>query len=753
MSKCHVAELQELWAAILTDAARKFPTLESEFCKDLARLQRAVANRGIRVFLEDLVSIGKHFDRCLSCGLYKLSGLPLTKRYSNTVVIPKFLRGLYLQIFHSSGQLKEDCNVEAVQFVRQLTLAFKKGKLRCTAENNEKEVVEFYAVDSALPEPEGFWGGVVESVHDRGPGQDGSRVCTRERPLRGQDPLFRQPVNGSEGGTDGSRPALQGAGQGNSVRSQDPTEVLASSTAETPKGEVRGENLGGRGLIYEGFSKSALYQGRVSTLDPQKRIELSRLLATLDFVSGVVTATLGPYDPSIWRFRHGPGAVSEYRGPANKYCWTNWADTLESEYPIADYGFHSFSSWADRVHTRTVPSSKELCSRMVCVPKTYSKPRLIAAEPSANQWCQQNMWHYFCNRTQDTWIGRFIRFRDQSRNQDLCTIGSRDGTLATVDLSAASDRVTCHIVGQMFRKNPRLLNCLRASRTQRVEQTVTKRVPSEIRLRKFSTMGNACTFPVESLIFLSIAISCVLTKRGLRCTMGNIKALSREVAVFGDDLIIPVDCRELLVEALEVLDFKVNVAKSYWTGRFRESCGIDAFRGHDVTPAYWRTFNDGKPESLASTVETRNNFYKKSLYTAADRLASTIRKDIPYVHTGSGAFGLKSATSLDYSGFKTRWNPALQRTEVFVATLIARQEKTAIEDDSALLQYFTEDPEPFTKWSSGIPQRPLVKIRQRWVALSDLNTPCAKTQTERELGICQLRLMEPAEVPSTPFQA
>jgi len=241
-------------------------------------------------------------------------------------------------------------------------------------------------------------------------------------------------------------------------------------------------------------------------------------------------------------------------------------------------------------------------------------------------------------------------------------------------------------------------------------------------------MGNACTFPVESLIFLSIAIASVLAARRLRFTMRNIKLLIGEVAVFGDDLIVPVDSRELLIEALEVLDFKVNVAKSFWTGRFRESCGRDAFRGYDVTPAYWRTFNDGKPEALASTVDTRNNFYKKSLYPAADRLASTIRKDIPYVHMGSGVFGLQSSVPADYSGFRTRWSRQLQRTEIFVATLIAKQERIPIENDSALLQYFTEEPDPLTMWKSGTPQRPLVKIRQRWVALSDLCTPCAESK-------------------------
>jgi hypothetical protein len=253
---------------------------------------------------------------------------------------------------------------------------------------------------------------------------------------------------------------------------------------------------------------------------------------------------------------------------------------------------------------------------------------------------------------------------------------------------------------------------------------ITDKVPSEIRLRKFVTMGNACTFPVESLIFLSIAIATVLTHRGLRGTPKQIRQLAGQVAVFGDDIVIPTDCRELFVEALEILDFKVNAHKSYWSGNFRESCGVDAFRGVNVTPAYWRTFNDGKPEALASTVESANNFKKKFLLSAADRLASTTPRVIPVVHMRSGVFGLKSFAGPDTRGFKHRVNQALQRDEVLVASLIGKQNRLPIEDDSALLQYFTEDPDPFTKWSSGIPQRPRTLIRPRWVALSDLQAPC-----------------------------
>ena len=761
MSNRHVKELLNLWTGILADACHAFPTLRDEFERDLARLQRAVVHRGIRVLLEDLPAIGKHFDRCLSCGLYKLSQLPLAGRYANTVQIPKFLRGLYLEVFHSSGQLKEDCNVEAVFFVRQLTLAFKKGKLRCSAEADEKEVVEFFAVDSGLPEPEKFWESERSRTDDHPSGtqevssetrcvRDGcGHGCEVNSSTTGRLPHRVDvesecsviPSTVREGTVHANVQGLRrratrlALGTDDELHGRSSTPELGSPVDESKDSSPKlpGQTVGARRITYEGFSTSPLYQGRVNrTLSPQKRERLSFLLARLDFVSNLVTTTLGPYSPSEWRFRHGPGAVSEYRGPTNKYCWTNWSDNLESEYPIADYGFHNLSSWADRIHSGPDISSEELCSRLLCVPKTYSKPRIIAAEPSANQWCQQNIRHYFDERAASSWINDFVRFHDQSLNQSLCVVGSRDGTLATIDLSAASDRVTCHAVGQMFRANPKLLNCLAASRTQSVSQSVTQKVPGVIRLRKFSTMGNACTFPVESLIFLSAALAATLVSRGIRSNRESYREitsnLAGQVAVYGDDIIVPVDSRELLIEALEILDFKVNANKSYWSGNFRESCGVDAFQGTRVTPAYWRTFNDGKPESLASTVASRNNFHRLFLLHAASRLASTIRKDIPTVSMGSGVFGLKSFAGPDLRGFKLRGNEDLQRTEVLVASLIGKQTRTPIENDSALLQFFTEDPDPFTKWESGVPQRPEKKIRLRWVALSDLAARCSEAK-------------------------
>jgi hypothetical protein len=642
VSKRHVRDMMHVFEGLIEDASDTYPTLVGDFIRDKVRLRNFVDSRGIHAICVDMVAAGKHLDRCLDQGEYKLSGLPLTRRFSNRVVIPKFLRGLYLLVFDEAGTLKEDYDVQAIFFLRQILYLGRKASLACSDDAVQKEVKDFIVVDSSLPEPDGFWAEERPSTRD---------VCA----------------------------------------------------------------------TYTGFRCSELYVKRAEAEeDPSKREELLTFLMNLDKISRYITSSLGIYDPSEWRFRHGPGATSERGGRfSNKYCWRNWSPTLENVFPIADYGFHNYSSWAGSVDGRAIGSS-DPASRLISVWKTFAKPRLIAAEPSEHQWCQQNIWHYFRTRVAESWIGDCILFQDQSRNQELCRIGSRDGSYATVDLSAASDRVTCHCVGQYFAANPPLVLSLHSTRTRFLNQEICKDADRMIRLRKFSTMGSACTFPVQSLIFLGICLASIATKRRVKVEPTNVRFLAREVAVFGDDLIVPIDSRELLFGALELLHFKVNSSKSYWTGRFRESCGVDAMGGVDVTPSYWRSPYGNKPESTASYVETYNNFKKKFLVRTCHRLATAVPEgSVPQVTFDSGVCGMKSFARPDKPKL-IRWNPDLQRSEARISSFITKQQRVPLTDDSALLQYFTEAPSPFHVWKGGVGQRPRLLRRSRWVPLTDL---------------------------------
>lgn len=641
MSKCHVGELSEVYEALFKDAAYAFPALSAEFERDLNRLRVLVGSRGLRVYLEYLPAVGKHFDRCLSVGQYDPPGLPLTKRRSGGELAPKFLGRLFLLVFHENGSLREDCNVEAIFFIRQILFAAKKAVHPCSHAKIEDAVVDLYMTDAELPEPEQFW--------------------NAESPLELSQPH-----------------------------------------------------------PYLGFGKSRLMKARVDSLPQETRGDASIFLVNLDKVSRLITTTLGSYDPSEWRFKHGPGAIAERTGPSNKYCWENWSEVLDSEYPIADYGYHSYSSWAGVLGSESNVGSNIPMSRLVAVPKSFSGPRLIACEPSEHQWCQQSLWHYFRVRTERSWLSGFVQFQDQTLNQSLCSKGSVDGSLATVDLSSASDRVTPQFVGEFFRSQDRLLRCLRATRTRFLVQNMTSKVDSVLALRKFSTMGSACTFPVQTLIFLGIAIASVLTKRKNAVTLENVRALMGEVAVFGDDIVIPTDCRELFVSALEMSYFKVNTSKSYWTGKFRESCGVDAFGGVTITPAYWRAAYDCDPESLAMTIEVSNNFYKRFLLNTSKRIASALPNGVPQVTMASGVSGCFTRTEPQNHSLRVRWNEGLQREEIEVLSLIAKQDRSPTNDDSAIFQYFTESPEPTSKWVHGIPQRPKLRKKRRWVSHNDV---------------------------------
>jgi len=612
MPKSHVEELMKVWLCLLKDATVAFPALRDEFDKDIVRLTSTVRQRGIGVFLTDLPAICKHLDGCLARGEYSASGLPLTKMVSKAIQIPKFLRGMYLLIFDSTGCLKGDADHEAVFFLRQILNFGKKVSLQCPQGAVVSEVADFASVDRALP------------------------------------PLYKEYWQAS---------TITDAERAYATRSfRVAYASLYQNGGEVPR-TIRGHDM--------------------------------TLLGIVDAVSAILTSTLGSYDPSEWKCKHGPGAVSDVKGPTNKYCWTNWSPKLDSVFPIADYGFHSWQSWA---RNSDLPVAEdEPYSRLIAVRKTFSKPRLIAAEPREHQWCQQNCWDYFCNRVGQTWISRFISFRDQSLNQQLCLKGSLDGSLLTMDLSSASDRLTPGVVGAFFRHNPCLVDALRATRTRFLRQDICEDIPSEIELRKFSTMGSAVTFPVQSLVFLGLSISAALFSAGQAPTVENIKSLEGRVAVFGDDIIAPVECRQVLQSLLEGLSFKVNTAKTYSEGNFRESCGVDAFRGECVTPIYWKGELGTNSNAIASTVECANNFYSKFLLHTRAYVASTVRRDIPYVSARSSVPGLQSrvAFALD---LPMRYNHNLQREEVRHAACCSSSRRTVTEDDTSLFQFFTEEP-------------------------------------------------------------
>jgi hypothetical protein len=227
-------------------------------------------------------------------------------------------------------------------------------------------------------------------------------------------------------------------------------------------------------------------------------------------------------------------------------------------------------------------------------------------------------------------------------------------------------------------------------------------------------MGSSVTFPVQSLLFLACALSSVLTARRLRPTLSNIQRLEGEVSVFGDDIIVPTDCRDVMFSALELLKFKVNSNKTFTGSFFRESCGVDAFAGVDVTPAYLRVAEPRGAEHLVGQAAVHNNFYSKWLMHTAAFLAWTVRGKVSTVPSRSAIVGLHSRV-FDPRVLIKRYNDKIQVCETLVHVIHSRVPRTKTNDDSAIHQFFTERPSPFTNWEHGFSQRPSCRMTRRWV--------------------------------------
>jgi hypothetical protein len=317
-----------------------------------------------------------------------------------------------------------------------------------------------------------------------------------------------------------------------------------------------------------------------------------------------------------------------------------------------------------------------------------------------------------------------VDFRSQEVNRNLALAASLDGSFATIDLSSASDRVSCWVVERMFRRNPSVLLALHASRTRWIQNRIDKKSPQYHKLRKFSSQGSACTFPVESIIFAIIAIGAVLFKRGVPITEENIRLLSREVRVFGDDIVIATDAAELNLEILDWLGNKPNLAKSYLTGLFRESCGMDAYAGKEVTPVYvTSTPDESRPESIISSVDVHNNLYSRGYYNIARYVKSTVLQRRRYlfleVAVGSGTFGWWSDEHYNFLPGKTRFNSFTQKMEAQLDVPKSVSKRDPAKGSGQVLQYFTEaafsNQEFILGERIGIPVRSSHKIVRQWV--------------------------------------
>jgi len=416
--------------------------------------------------------------------------------------------------------------------------------------------------------------------------------------------------------------------------------------------------------------------------------------------------------------RHGPGAVAErLRGNA-KYDLSVWPERLDAVFPYTEFGvpglrYHYLS---DRVQFPR--EDEEMPSRVILVPKTQKTPRVIAAEPAALQYMQGGISAILVDllESKDSLVCGMVGFADQTVNQEMAREGSREGVLATLDMSEASDRVSAAQALALFRDFPWIRRALNATRST-CAQTPDGEV---IRLRKFASMGSALCFPIEAMVFLTavfVGIERELVRRGARqrLTASSVRALRGSVRVYGDDIIVPVDCVDSVIEVFSSFGWKTNLNKSFWTGKFRESCGGDFYDGEWVTPVrFRRDFPSSRKDApaAASLVSFRNQIYDLGLWETARWLDTVIRKVLPYYPVvASSSAVLGRVSHLPFQAEKI--HPELQHPLVKGYVLESRIPRSVASGEGALLKCLLsshEDPRHLER--SGRPS--VVDMKLRW---------------------------------------
>jgi len=466
--------------------------------------------------------------------------------------------------------------------------------------------------------------------------------------------------------------------------------------------------------------------GIVSNLGCLHNDDGNQLIADIRRLATVcdnVACTLGYYDPYEYSqsgafgrfsdssvgplgFKHGPGAVADIRSGTSKYRFPSWPTWLQDYFPFDAFGDHAFS-------VSQMPDGDDISpSRIIDVPKTMDKPRLIAAEPACNQWTQQITRSWIDERMSMTWLGKFIDLHDQGKSQEMVKKASLTGELATVDLSSASDRLSAWCVVRMFRKNHSVFRALRAHRTIYTSHC-SRNEP--VLINKFATQGTAVTFPVQSLFFLACALAVSIDGK---VTRKKINSLIGKVRTFGDDIILPSSRYSRLENLLSFLELKVNDQKSFKLGKFRESCGMDCYDGIDVTPVKPKLLVASGPESELSVLDTVNNLFLKGFWCASEALRSSQlsgRLRLPVKSVDSGTFGFVSFCGGNVAHLPFRYNYDFHQLEVRAHTFVSCSPKHKTNDRSQVFQFFTERPSLDQKWSSGVPMRSKLQRKLKWV--------------------------------------
>lgn len=304
-----------------------------------------------------------------------------------------------------------------------------------------------------------------------------------------------------------------------------------------------------------------------------------------------------------FRPRHGSGAVAEQSVHCTADKYRCGVPDAKLSYCLAQDGIDCYHPYAMGVVGQT--------ARIELVPKSATAKRTITMEPATRMYYQQGIRDYIYNfLRRHRYLRRRISVQDQTRSRDLALYSSVDGLMSTIDLSMASDSITYTHFKRMFAGTPIIRLC-RGARSSIVRYPTGE----QQELVSYAGMGNATTFGIECIVFASICEG-VIKAAGRNPRLSNYH-------VHGDDIIIETKYVAALLARLTELGFLPNPDKSFFHttkyGIYRESCGMEALDGREVTPIRIpRNFSGMQsdtlmlfPSRISGLINLSNSFFEK----------------------------------------------------------------------------------------------------------------------------------------------
>lgn len=474
-------------------------------------------------------------------------------------------------------------------------------------------------------------------------------------------------------------------------------------------------------------------------------IEDDAKLGLIDFQSDVVKPILDKsrelietvfedieLSPSTLMPKPGPGATNTPVEHHLRFRPHRLFTSLDEEFGYLDWFYsHAWDPFEDARRYMGLPEFEEPTSRYKAVHKYLGKPRGICIEENEMQFFQQAAkallygwieWHPATR-------GR-VNFTQQDVNRNLALTASVDNKWTTLDMRSASNMVARELVFRQF-WNTKLFTLLDALSTR----VITFADDAPMYANMFAPMGSGVCFPIMAIVHWALVRSIISLS-----SLEDSSNLAKQVYVYGDDIIFPAQATEAVYTYLPYFGMKINTDKSFSCGPFRESCGIHAYNGVDVTPVYVNhvtSFNQSRNDTttLLSLIAKESLFFNKGFLNTSQCIQKLVTKhywSLPFVGEASSVVGFIRPGRTDYNHVtkwarRMRYDENTQTLEFSLQVITPRgEDKVAFpESDGYLRSLVSSKPLCYERlmpivtkssplvWAGGIDE---LTIRRQWVS-------------------------------------